>query len=119
MKTSKLFKAVLILAVLLFNSLSYGQNKMASPRDSVKTHVGEANIIVNYGSPSVKGRTIWGKLVPYDRVWRTGANEATTFTTDKALTVEGKELPAGKYSLFTIPGEKEWTIIFNKNAKQW
>ncbi len=92
---------------------------MESPRDSVSGKVGNAMITVNYGSPSVKARKIWGDLVPYGKVWRTGANEATTFTTDKAIVVEGKSLPAGKYSFFAIPNEKEWTIIFNKTAKQW
>src|SRR5688572_23547752 len=99
MKNSRIFKSFLVLTITLASTLfSYAQNTMASPRDSVKTRVGEAHITVNYGSPSVKGRTIWGKLVPYDKVWRTGANEATTFSTDQALSVEGKELPAGKYS---------------------
>ena len=92
---------------------------MESPRDSVSGKVGNAMITINYGSPSVKARKIWGDLVPYGKVWRTGANEATTFTTDKAIEVEGKSLPAGKYSFFAIPNEKEWTIIFNKTAKQW
>lgn len=95
------------------------QKPMASPRDSVSGKVAGAAISINYGSPSVKGRKIWGDLVPYGKVWRTGANEATRFTTDKAITIEGKQLPAGTYSFFAIPGEKEWTIIFNKTANQW
>jgi len=92
---------------------------MESPRDSVTGKAGGATITINYGSPSVKGRKIWGDLVPYGKVWRTGANQATTFTTDKAIMVEGKPLPAGKYSFFAIPGEKGWVIIFNKTANQW
>jgi hypothetical protein len=60
-----------------------------------------------------------GGLVPYGEVWRTGANEATTLEFDKPVKIEGKDLPAGKYALFTIPGENEWTIILNKDAKQW
>lgn len=78
-----------------------------------------ATISINYSSPSVKGRKIWGELVPFNKVWRAGANEATTFETDKELTIEGKKLPAGKYSFFVIPNEKECVIIFNKEAKQW
>ena len=78
-----------------------------------------ATITIDYSSPSVKGRKIWGGLVPYNKVWRTGANEATLFNTDKEIKVEGKRLPAGKYSLYTIPGEKEWVFIFNSQTGQW
>jgi hypothetical protein len=78
-----------------------------------------ATLTIDYSSPSVKGRTIWGGLVPYDKVWRAGANEATIFTTDKAIMVEGKSLPAGKYSLFATPGQKQWTIFFNSQTGQW
>src|SRR4051812_16518415 len=98
---------------------SFGQNTMASPRDSASGQVGDAVVSVNYGSPSVKGRKIWGRLVPYGKVWRTGANEATTFTTSKDLLVEGKPLAAGSYGLFTIPGENEWVVVLNKVARQW
>ncbi len=119
MKTT-LFKTVCVVALSTFVSLSsFAQKKMASPRDSVKGKIGETSIYINYGSPSVKGRVIWGDLVPYGKVWRAGANEATSFTCDKSITVEGKTLPAGTYGFFVIPTEKEWTIIFNKIAKQW
>ncbi len=74
---------------------------------------------VNYSSPAIKGRTVWGELVPYDKVWRTGANEATLVTFSKDVMVEGQRLPAGKYSLYTIPGQKEWTVILNKQTGQW
>jgi hypothetical protein len=67
----------------------------------------------------VKGRVIWGELVPFNKVWRAGANEATTIETDKDLTIEGQKLPAGKYSFFVIPNEKECVLIFNKEFKQW
>lgn len=119
MKTT-LFKTAFVVALsTLLSSTSFAQKKIASPRDSVKGKIGETTIYVNYGSPSVKGRVIWGDLVPYGKVWRAGANEATSFTCDKAITVEGKSLPAGTYGFFVIPAEKEWTIIFNKIAKQW
>jgi hypothetical protein len=81
--------------------------------------VGDATVKVQYGSPAKKGRLIYGDLVPYGKVWRTGANEATVFETDKDLTVNGSVLPAGKYSLFTIPGEEQWVIIFNAQWDQW
>jgi hypothetical protein len=77
------------------------------------------DVTINYCRPSVKGRLIWGGLVPYDQVWRTGANEATTITFADDVTIEGTTLPAGAYGLFTIPGKDEWTVIFNKGAKQW
>ena len=92
---------------------------IASPRKEMKGTIGATEITINYGSPSVKGRTIWGNLVPYDAVWRTGANEATTFQISEAVNIEGKTLPAGKYGLFTIPKREGWVIIFNKVADQW
>ncbi|HTE32399.1 MAG TPA: DUF2911 domain-containing protein, partial [Chryseolinea sp.] len=90
-----------------------------SPPATATGKVGAATIKVAYSSPSVKGRKIWGDLVPYGKVWRAGANEATIFETDKAIKVEGKNLPAGKYSLFVLPGEKEATVIFNSETGQW
>lgn len=115
-----LFKSTGIFVLAFCLSLcSFGQKTIASPRDSASGKVGKAQVSINYGSPSVKGRKIWGDLVPYNKVWRAGANEATTFSTDQPLMVEGKSLPAGKYGFFVIPGETEWTIIFNKTAKQW
>ena len=92
---------------------------IASPRKEMKGRIGDVELTVNYGSPSVKGRTIWGDLVPYGQVWRTGANEATTIELSKAVKVADQELPAGKYGLFTIPKEDGWTIIFNTTADQW
>ncbi|MDP2036243.1 MAG: DUF2911 domain-containing protein [Ignavibacteria bacterium] len=90
-----------------------------SPNASVSQTVGYTNITINYCRPFVHGRKIWGALVPFGQVWRTGANEATTiqFTTD--VTIEGNKIPAGKYSFFTIPTEADWTIIINKVDKQW
>lgn len=76
-------------------------------------------VALEYGRPSVAGRTVWGELVPYGKVWRTGADEATTITFSKDVEIQGQALAAGTYALFTIPGEGEWTVIFNKAAKQW
>lgn len=119
MKTS-LFKSAFLFAIVAFlSTTALAQKKMASPRDSVKGKIGAATININYGSPSVKGRVIWGDLVPYGKVWRAGANEATTFSCDKSVSIDGEVLPAGTYGFFAIPGEKTWTIIFNKTAKQW
>jgi len=91
-----------------------------SPADSATGKIRQAALTIHYSSPSVKGRTIWGALVPYDSVWRAGANEATTFETDKDILVEGRPLPAGTYSFFLLPRKNAaWTAIFNKDAKQW
>ena len=90
-----------------------------SPPDEVSGTVEGADITINYSQPSVKGREIFGELVPYGEVWRTGANEATTFEVSSDVEIEGKALPAGKYALFTIPTEDEWTVIFNKAPEQW
>lgn len=80
--------------------------------------IGPAHLTVAYHSPAVRGRVIWGGLVANDQVWVTGAHSATSLQTDQPVTVGGQQLPAGKYALFTIPGEQEWTVIINKNWEQ-
>lgn len=90
-----------------------------SPPAVVTGGSGAATFTIRYSRPSAKGRKIFGGLVPYGQVWRTGANEATTFSVNQNVTVQGQPLPAGKYALFTIPGPQEWIIIFNKTANQW
>jgi hypothetical protein len=117
----KLFLQTLSFFVLatVVSLSSCAQNPPASPAATATGKVGNANITINYNSPSVKGRQIWGGLVPYDKVWRAGANQATTLEVDHDVTVEGKKLPAGKYSFFATPGEKEWTIILNSETGQW
>lgn len=91
----------------------------ASPSASVKTTVGTSDVTINYHRPGVKGRKIWGALVPYGEVWRLGANNATTITFAEAVRVEGKDVPAGTYGLFAIPAQDKWTLILNKEAQQW
>jgi len=90
-----------------------------SPPATASGTINGKSVTINYGQPSVKGREIWGKLVPYGQVWRAGANEATTIEFAKDVSIEGKTLPAGKYGFFTIPGTNEWTIVFNKVPNQW
>ena len=93
---------------------------IASPRKEMTATLGEQTVKVNYGSPSVKGRIIFGELEAYDAVWRTGANEATTFEASSDIKVQGENLAAGKYGLFTIPTEDgNWTVIFNTVSDQW
>ena len=90
-----------------------------SQNATVKQTIGLTDVTITYSRPGVKGRVIWGNLVPYDKIWRTGANEATTISVSKDVKINGQPLPAGTYSLHTIPGKTEWTLIFNKVAKQW
>ena len=93
--------------------------KKHSPEVTDVYDINGQHIEVWYSSPSKKGRTIFGELVPYGEVWRTGANEATTFMTDKDLLIDGQTLPAGKYTLWTIPGEDSWQVIFNSKMYDW
>lgn len=116
------FLALTLIACMGFGNISAqkgDKEKRASPPAKMEYKVGDADIVIAYSQPSMKDRVIYGELVPYGKIWRTGANEATTFTTSKDVTINGKKLPAGTYSLFTIPGEDEWTIIFNSDAEQW
>jgi len=91
------------------------KNKVASPPAKAEGKSGAANITVEYSQPSAKGRKIMGGLVPFGEVWRTGANKSTTFTVSAPVKIEGQDLAAGTYALFTIPGETEWTVIINKS----
>ena len=111
----------MVLAIFVSSALQAQDNKAQrpSPVKNVTRELDSLSINIGYNAPSVKGRSIWGALVPYGKVWRTGANEATTFEVNKAVMIGGQKLAAGKYSIFTIPGEKEWTVIFNKEASQW
>jgi hypothetical protein len=95
------------------------QTKKASPESLIEYKKDGKEITIFYCRPSKKGREIFGGLVPYDSVWRTGANEATTFETNKDLSIGGKTLPAGKYTLWTIPGPTEWTVIWNAKQYGW
>jgi hypothetical protein len=90
-----------------------------SPNATVSQMVGVTKVSIQYSSPGVKGRKIWGELVPYGEVWRTGANENTTITFSTPVKIEGKDLPAGTYGLQTIPAAGDWTVIFSKNADLW
>ena len=106
-----------ILAFLLVASVSFAQK---SPRKQSDGKIGDVTVNIDYGAPSVKGRKVWGGLEKYGKVWRAGANENTTISFDKDVTINGKPLAAGKYGFFIIPKEKEaWTIIFNKKNSNW
>ena len=116
-------KSIAILLVVIsvsFSALAQEAKPVPSPPATATGKIKDATITIKYSSPAVKGRKVWGGLEKYDAVWRAGANDATTFETDKDIMVQGKNLPAGKYSFFLIPRESgTWTAIFNKEAKQW
>ncbi len=99
-----------LLAVLSLEAAAQASPKKTAENDVLK---------VTYSAPSKKGREVYGGLVPFGQVWRTGANEATEITFKKDVMVGGKSVKAGTYSLFTIPAEKEWSIILNSELKQW
>lgn len=112
------------LLTVLFAASAYGlsaqqlhlQLPQPSPKAVLTQTVGLTDITIDYSSPGVKGRTIWGQLVPYDSLWRAGANAATKITFNKDVTIDGKQVPKGTYSVFMIPTKADWTIILNKNA---
>ncbi len=129
MKKSSPLKTALAVVLFTVTCSAFAQkdavedkSKRPSPAETEKvTTTDKVTIAISYSAPSVKGREIWGSLVETDKVWRTGANEATTFEVNKDVLIDGQKLPAGKYSLFTIiPKEgDEVTIILNKEANQW
>lgn len=113
---------VLVLALGSLASLASAQGNMpkASPKASVMQQVGTASVTITYHRPAVKGRAIWGALVPYEQVWRAGANDATTIETTEEVRIAGQAVAAGTYGFFVIPKkEGSWTLILSKNPKQW
>ncbi len=114
----KTFFALLTLMIAMVLNVS-AQEKPSSPKETVKGSIDGSNVEIVYCKPSARGRKMLGEKEPYGQVWRTGANDATTIEFDKNVKIEGKDLPKGKYELFTIPGETEWVIIIQKFGKQW
>jgi hypothetical protein len=111
--------AASIIALSLTATAGAEDKKRASPAAEATATLAGKKIAISYSRPYMKGRAIFGALVPWDQVWRTGANEATTFTTEADVVIGGLKVPKGEYSLFTIPTEKQWTLVVNKTAKQW
>jgi hypothetical protein len=105
---------LLPLLVFVFATSFAQDKKMPSPPAKVETTIDGVKVTINYHQPSAKGRKIMGELVPYGEVWRTGANNTTSIEFSENVKLEGQALPKGKYGLYTIPGENEWTIIINK-----
>lgn len=113
------FLSFFLLTVLGTSGAQTLMQPRESQRASVSQRIGITDVTVVYHAPQTKGRKIWGALVPYNKVWRSGANENTTISFTHDVTIEGKPLAAGTYGLHTIPSEKEWTIIFSKNSTSW
>lgn len=113
---------LLLLISCLFSICSFGQNQTDTLKKSIpkkaELKIGRAHFRIAYYAPTVRGRIIYGGLVPFDEVWVTGAHSATSFEFNVPVTIGGKEIEAGKYAFFTIPGKDSWTIIINKNYKQ-
>jgi hypothetical protein len=115
----KPLKLLFFLILSFFSFAAMAQEKALSPLETVNAKIDGVQTTIVYCRPSARGRTMIGGNEPFGEVWRTGANAATTITFDKNVKIEGKDLPAGKYSLFTIPEKNEWTIIFNSVHTQW
>ena len=120
MKIARSLLPVLVAVVIASALLAAQQKPLLSPpgEASVKFDDGKT-VTIKYSRPSMRGRKIYGELVPYGKVWRTGANAATSLTTDTALDIGGTSVPAGNYTLYTVPGEKSWQLIVNKQTGQW
>ena len=114
-------KKIILTAFLAVSVSAYSQWNIpaASPRQSVEQQFSMSKISLDYGRPAVKGRKVFGELVPFGQVWRAGANSATKITFEQSIDFGGKVVPAGIYGVFVIPQEKEWKIILNKDANQW
>ncbi|MCK0124987.1 DUF2911 domain-containing protein [Gelidibacter sp. F2691] len=118
-------RLLIILAVVAVGLFLYSHfvedifSKRLSPKDAVKFELNDTRLEVQYNRPFKKGREIFGALVPYDKVWRTGANEATTFSTNKNLVVDGHSLPLGTYTLWTVPKDSTWIVYFNTKEYPW
>lgn len=112
-----LFSGVLLALIVLAADSSFAQliTPASSPKATLSQNVGVSEVVVTWSRPAVKGRKIWGGLVPYGQMWRAGANANTTLKFSDPVTINGKELPAATYGFHTIPGEKEWTLILSKD----
>jgi len=111
---------IAFLFILATCASALAQQQPLSPKAKADCKFSDGKTItVDYSSPRAKGRKIFGDLVPYGQVWRTGANDATTFVTTAALSVDGKDVPAGSYTIFTVPEKDKWTLIINKHTGEW
>jgi hypothetical protein len=115
-----IFAVLIVVTFAVVASAQQDKGQRPSPAAQAQCKLSDGKTItVDYSSPRAKGRKIFGELVPYGEVWRTGANEATTFVTTASLTAEGKSIPAGNYTIFTVPTADKWTLIINKHTGEW
>jgi hypothetical protein len=112
---------IVLVALLAYTGFQFlkARTKKASPEETVAFFLNDLTVEVTYSRPCKKGRTIFGALVPYGKVWRTGANEATTFTVNKDIVFGDRPVKAGTYTLWTVPGKEEWTVILNSGKYNW
>lgn len=116
----KRISLILLCSLLMVGFSSQAQEKRKSPAKTVEGMIGDTKVTINYGAPSVRGRQVFGDLEPYGKVWRAGANEATTIEFSKDVKINGEKLSAGKYAFFVTPMESgDWPIVFNTEHKQW
>jgi hypothetical protein len=114
------FVAMVVVTFSVLLSAQQDKSKRPSPPAQAQCKFSDGKTItVDYSSPRMKGRKIFGELVPYGQVWRTGANEATTFVTTAPITAEGRDIPAGSYTIFTLPEQNKWTLIVSKHTGEW
>lgn len=113
------FSLTATVAALTLPATAEERSPQVSPYSQITQRVGLSDVTITFSRPGVKGRKIWGELVPMGKIWRTGANQATTIKFEEDVLVEGKPVAAGTYALFTVPGEKTWSLILSKDAKQW
>ena len=119
---SVLSRAIVVSTLAFFPAIALAQgsaSRILSPRDTTEQTIGSAHLVVDYGRPSKRRREIFGALVPFGAVWRTGANEATHFRTDRDITIGSIRVPRGTYTLWTIPERDGWTLIVNRQTGQW
>jgi hypothetical protein len=120
MQKSRVFLVALMIAIVAVGITAQEKKPPLSPPGSASVKFDDGKIVtIDYSRPSVRGRKIFGGLVPYGQIWRTGANSATSLKTDVELTIGGAAVPAGSYTLFTIPNESGWKLIINKQTGQW
>jgi hypothetical protein len=111
--------ALIALTLLASFACAQGKPSLSPPGQASLTFADGKTVTIDYSRPSMRNRKIFGGLVPYDKVWRTGANAATSLKTDVALNIGGTNVPAGSYTLYTLPGQSRWMLIVNKQTGQW
>lgn len=113
------FASLACTVLLATSSFAQMGKTLPSPAETANVSLSGKSVMVKYGAPSMRGRKVMGELVPLDKVWRTGANEATSFVTETDLKIGGTSVPAGNYTLYTLPGSSQWMLIVNKQTGQW